>query len=237
MQMARFTKLKHTLLAEQVQEQIFHYIVDTPLELGAKLPNEFELGEMFGVGRSTIREAVKILSSKGIVEVRHGSGTYVLSTKEKNPDPLGLKDLEDQKRLALDLVDLRLMLEPGIAELAAQNATPEDIAKLKRLCETVEQRIKNDERYLEDDIAFHTCIAECSKNKVVEQIVPIIDTAVMLNVNVTHKMLKQETVETHWAVCEAIAEGDAIGARSAMTMHLALNRNLIKKLIKMEDQE
>ena len=70
-----------------------------------------------------------------------------------------------------------------------------------------------------------------------EQIVPIIDTAVMLNVNVTHKMLKQETVETHWAVCEAIAEGDAIGARSAMTMHLALNRNLIKKLIKMEDQE
>ena len=235
--MARFTKLKHTLLAEQVQEQIFHYIVDTPLELGAKLPNEFELGEMFGVGRSTIREAVKILSSKGIVEVRHGSGTYVLSTKEKNPDPLGLKDMEDQKRLALDLVDLRLMLEPGIAELAAQNATPEDIAKLKRLCETVEQRIKNDERYLEDDIAFHTCIAECSKNKVVEQIVPIIDTAVMLNVNVTHKMLKQETVETHWAVCEAIAEGDAIGARSAMTMHLALNRNLIKKLIKMEDQE
>ena len=235
--MARFTKLKHTLLAEQVQEQIFHYIVDTPLELGAKLPNEFELGEMFGVGRSTIREAVKILSSKGIVEVRHGSGTYVLSTKEKNPDPLGLKDLEDQKRLALDLVDLRLMLEPGIAELAAQNATPEDIAKLKRLCETVEQRIKNDERYLEDDIAFHTCIAECSKNKVVEQIVPIIDTAVMLNVNVTHKMLKQETVETHWAVCEAIAEGDAIGARSAMTMHLALNRNLIKKLLKMEDQE
>lgn len=148
-----------------------------------------------------------------------------------------MKDLEDQKRLALDLVDLRLMLEPGIAELAAQNATPEDIVKLKRLCETVEQKIKNDERYLEDDIAFHTCIAECSKNKVVEQIVPIIDTAVMLNVNVTHKMLKQETVETHWAVCEAIAEGDAIGARSAMTMHLTLNRNLIKKLIKMEDQE
>lgn len=81
--MARFTKLKHTLLAEQVQEQIFHYIVDTPLALGAKPPNEFELGEMFGVGRSTIREAVKILSSKGIVEVRHGSGSYVLSTKEK----------------------------------------------------------------------------------------------------------------------------------------------------------
>ena len=230
--MARFTKLNHTLLAEQVQEQIFHYIIDTPLELGAKLPNEFNLGEMFGVGRSTIREAIKILSAKGIVEIRHGSGTYVVSIKEENPDPLGLKDLEDQKKLAMDLADLRLMLEPGIAELAAQNATAEDIAKLGALCEKVEWKIKNGERYLEDDIAFHICIAECSKNKVVEQIIPIIDTAVMLNVNVTHKKLTKETIETHRAAYEAIAEGDAIGARSAMTMHMAFNRNMIKKLQK-----
>lgn len=234
--MARFTKLKHTLLAEQVQEQIFHYIVDTPLELGTKLPNEFELGEKFGVGRSTIREAVKMLSSKGVVEVRHGSGTYVVSTKQENPDPLGLKDVEDKKSLALDLVNLRLILEPGIAELAAQNATAEDMAKLRRLCDKVERAIKNDERYLEDDIAFHTCVAECSKNKVVEQLIPIIDTAVMLNVNVTHKRLIRETIETHRAVLEAIEEQDSIGARTAMTMHLTYNRNLIKKMIREDEQ-
>jgi len=230
--MARFTKLKHTLLAEQVQEQIYHYIVDTPLELGSKLPNEFELGEKFGVGRSTIREAVKILSSKGIVEVRHGSGTYVVSTKQENPDPLGLRDVEDKKALALDLVNLRLILEPGIAELAAQNATQEDIAKLRQLCDKVEREIENGERYLEDDIAFHTCVAECSKNKVVEQLIPIIDTAVMLNVNVTHKRLMRETTETHRAVLEAIEERDSIGARTAMTMHLTYNRNLIKKMLR-----
>lgn len=234
--MARFTKLKHTLLAEQVQEQIYHYIVDTPLELGSKLPNEFELGEKFGVGRSTIREAVKILSSKGIVEVRHGSGTYVVSTKQENPDPLGLRDVEDKKALALDLVNLRLILEPGIAELAAQNATQEDIAKLRQLCDKVEREIENGERYLEDDIAFHTCVAECSKNKVVEQLIPIIDTAVMLNVNVTHKRLMRETTETHRAVLEAIEERDSIGARTAMTMHLTYNRNLIKKMLREDGQ-
>ena len=68
--MDEFSHLKSKLLAEQVEEQIYHYILDTPLNPGSKLPNEFELGEKFGVGRSTIREAVKLLSSKGIV-LRH----------------------------------------------------------------------------------------------------------------------------------------------------------------------
>ena len=72
--MSEFSHLKNKLLAEQVEDEIYHYILDTPLEPGTKLPNEFELGEKFGVGRSTVREAVKLLSSKGIVEVRRGSG-------------------------------------------------------------------------------------------------------------------------------------------------------------------
>ena len=68
--MSEFSHLKNKLLAEQVEDEIYHYILDTPLEPGAKLPNEFELGEKFGVGRSTVREAVKLLSSKGIVEAQ-----------------------------------------------------------------------------------------------------------------------------------------------------------------------
>lgn len=64
--MSEFSHLKNKLLAEQVEDEIYHYILDTPLEPGTKLPNEFELGEKFGVGRSTVREAVKLLSSKGI---------------------------------------------------------------------------------------------------------------------------------------------------------------------------
>lgn len=66
--MSDFSHLKNKLLAEQVEDQIYHYILDTPIEPGAKLPNEFALGEKFRVGRSTIREAIKLLSSKGIVE-------------------------------------------------------------------------------------------------------------------------------------------------------------------------
>lgn len=83
--MSEFSHLKNKLLAEQVEDQIYHYILDEALEPGAKLPNEFALGERFRVGRSTIREAVKLLSSKGIVEVRQGSGTYVVTTVKGFP--------------------------------------------------------------------------------------------------------------------------------------------------------
>ena len=228
--MSEFSHLKNKLLAEQVEDQIYHYILDEALEPGAKLPNEFALGERFRVGRSTIREAVKLLSSKGIVEVRRGSGTYVLTTALGVGDPLGLSAVQDKTALALDLVNVRLLLEPGIAEMAANNATDEDIARLRRLCERVETKIHNGDRYIEDDIAFHTCVAESSKNMVVEQLIPIIDTAVMMFVNVTHKMLIDETIMTHRMVADAIAAHDPIGARSAMAMHLTFNRRMIKEL-------
>lgn len=235
--MSQFSHLKDKLLAEQVEEQIFRYILDTSIDLGQKLPNEFELGEMFHAGRSTIREAIKSLASKGIVEVRRGSGTYVISTVPIEADPLGLRALPDKTALALDLVNVRLMLEPGIAELAAINATEEDIAELNRLCDSVETKIQHGERYIEDDIALHTAIAASSKNRVTEQLIPIIDTAVMMFVNVTHQKLVDETILTHRMVVDAIANHDTIGARSAMTMHLNFNRDLIKKMYDEEAAE
>lgn len=230
--MGELSHLKNKLLAEQVQEQIYQYILTTPIACGSKLPNEFELGEKFGVGRSTIREAVKLLISRGILEVRRGSGTYVVSTTPIDLDPLGLRAVEDKMALAMDLVNVRMILEPGIAEMAALNATKEDIVKLKGCCDLVEKKITSGDSYIEDDIAFHTCVAQCSKNKVVEQLIPIIDTAVLMFVNVTHKKLTDETVMTHRAVVNAIAEHDPIGAKSAMMMHMTFNRNMIKKLMK-----
>jgi DNA-binding FadR family transcriptional regulator len=229
--MNKFSDIKSKLLAEQIQEQIYQYIVNEHIPVGAKLPNEFKLGERFGVGRSTIREAVKLLVSKGILEVRQGSGTYVVNTMPKDLDPLGLRDTEDKMALALDLVNVRIILEPSIAEMAALHATEEDIQKLKSLCQAIEWKIEKDESYIEDDIAFHTCVAECSKNVVMKQLIPIIDTAVLMFVNVTHRKLTKETIMTHRAVVQSIEEKDPIGAKIAMMMHMTFNRDLIKKLM------
>lgn len=222
--------LKGKLLAQQVEDQLFQYIIEKPFAIGEKLPNEFELGERFGVGRSTIREAVKSLSFKGIVEVRRGSGTYVVSTTPLEEDPLGIKGFEDKGAIALDLVEVRLMIEPAMAEMAALRAGEEDIRRLKLLCDEVEHKIRNGESYIQDDIAFHCCVAECSGNKIVEQIIPIIDTAVMMFVNITHKKLTEETIRTHRSVVDAIAEHDPLGARTAMMMHMTYNREMIKQI-------
>ena len=133
--------------------------------------------------------------------------------------------------------DLRLILEPGIAELAAYNATDEEIEHLKDLCDTVEYKIDHDLYYIQDDIDFHTYIARCSKNKVVEQIISIIETAVLMFVNLTHRRLRQETIITHRAITKSIAEHDPVGARSAMTMHISYNRAAIKEIYDARNRE
>lgn len=230
--MNNLSNLKGKLLVEQVEEDLYRLIKETPYRVDEKLPNEFKLAETFEVSRSTIREAIRSLTSKGILEVRRGSGTYVVGTFLPEDDPLGIKGFEDKEAIALDLVDVRLMIEPAMAEAACKNATDEEIEHLKELCDIVEEKALNGENYIKEDIAFHCFVAECSKNKIVEQLIPIIDTAVMMFVNITHKKVLNETLLTHRAVADAIADRDPVGARNAMIMHMTFNRNLIKKLIK-----
>lgn len=229
--MYQFEKMDKRLLGQQIEEELMNYIQKEPIQVGQKIPNEFELADMFGVGRSTIREAVKGLVSKGILEVRRGSGTYVISTCSQEDDPLGLSKLQDKYKLALELFDVRLMLEPEIASRAAECADEEDLKQLVRLCDETEEQYKSGKNHIPKDIEFHTCIARCSKNRVVETLIPIINTAVMTFANLTHHILKEETIETHRAVVNAILDRDPVGARCAMIVHLTYNRQeLIRQM-------
>lgn len=225
------------LLGSQIEERIFEYIIEKPLEVGDKLPNEFELAEMFQVGRSTVREAVKGLVTKGVLKVRRGAGTFVCSKRTAEEDPLGLTKRHDQYKMALELFEVRLILEPEIAAKAAEYATEEDIIQLTELCDEVERLYLADIDHMEKDIEFHTCIARCSKNRVVESLMPIIHSSITTFVNLTHHLLREETIATHRAVTEAIAEHDSTGARCAMVMHLTYNRQRIMKMWKQYQQE
>ena len=98
----------------------------------------------------------------------------------------------------------------------------------------MEKKIRAGEDYIEEDIAFHRCVAECSGNRVIRQLVPIIDSAVLMFVDVTHQQLKEETILTHQAVVDAIALHDPVGARSAMVMHMTFNRRMIQKSMQKE---
>ena len=220
------------LLGEQTEEALMAYILQVPFQVGQRIPNEFELAQRFGVGRSTIREAVKGLVSKGILEVRRGSGTYVTATRLAAQDPLGLSGLQDRYKSALELLDVRLLLEPEIAALAAEYATEGELEELKKLCAETEQLYRDGKDHIPKDIQFHTCIAKCSKNRVVETLVPLIHTAVTTFADLTQRALLEETIQTHRAIVDAVADRDPVGARCAMTMHLTYNRQAMVRRYK-----
>ena len=229
--MGQLSNIKNQALTERIEEHLFQYILDAKLPVGAKLPNEYQLAEQFHVGRGTIREAVKLLVSRGVLRVKHGSGTYVSSLTPLQANPLGLDTIEDKIQLALDLTDVRLMLEPTIAELAAINRSEEETALLIKYSDAVRRRIEAGEDYLMEDMALHAHIAVCSHNMVVKTLMPIIDAAVISIANITRQVL-QATIETHGRIVNAILARDPMGARAAMTMHLEMNRHVI-----MQEQE
>lgn len=217
-------------LAERVAEEIQHLIEDQSLKTGDKLPNEFEMAQELNVGRGTIREAVKILVSRNILEIRRGCGTFVCEKPGLSEDPLGLSFVVDKQKLTEDLGEVRLMIEPAAAALAAVHATEEDICRIEELAEEIEALIGREESHMEKDIAFHELIAASSKNLVMPNLVPVIHSAIPLFIELTDKELKSDTVRFHRKIVEAIRRRDPEGAREAMREHLTVNQENLKAL-------
>ena len=130
-------------LGQKTEDRLMKFILEEPIQVGEKIPNEYELTERFQVGRSTVREAVKGLVSRGVLEVRRGDGTYVISTSYMENDVLGFGSVQDKYQLAMDLFEVRLMFEPEIVMLACKNATEEQIKEAERLCKEVEDKLEN----------------------------------------------------------------------------------------------
>ena len=114
-------------LGEIAAQKLLGMIQDKGYTAGDKMPTEAELVERLGVGRNTVREALRILMSRNIVTIRQGSGTFISDKNGVADDPLGFSMIEDRRKLTEDLIQIRVMLEPPIAALAAQNATEEDV--------------------------------------------------------------------------------------------------------------
>lgn len=142
---------------------------------------------------------------------------------------MGFAFVKDKFKLAQDLLQIRLILEPQIALLAAENATKQDIEELSRLCDEVEELILAGEDYVDKDIEYHTKIASCSKNIVMPNLIPIITSSITIFMNITKRALKQETIETHREILESIKQGKGKAAHDAMLLHLVYNRRNIER--------
>lgn len=216
-------------LSSRLAEKLTAYIRKEQLKPGDRLPNESILAEKMGAGRSSIREAMKLLASRNIVTIRQGSGTYVSDTPGVVEDPLGFSFIADRKKLARDSLEVRFLLEPAIASLAAQNATEEDISLLRRLSGEIEELISRGQDHTQKDIRFHTAVAMSSKNVVVPRLIPVISSAIPLFVEMTGNRLKQETIDTHRALVDAIAAHNGAAAHDAMYLHLVYNRTCMAR--------
>lgn len=170
---------------------------------------------------------MKLLVSRNIVTIKQGSGTYVASSPGIVDDPFGFTFISDKKKLVHDLLEIRFLLEPSIAAMSATYADKNDISKINRLCNEVEELMEQKKDHTQKDIEFHTAIAMGSKNLVIPRLIPIINSSIPLFVETTGNILKTETIETHREISEAIAEHNAVRAQDAMYMHLMYNKRRI----------
>ncbi|MDR2803080.1 MAG: GntR family transcriptional regulator [Treponema sp.] len=219
-----------TSLSDSAAKSIINLIISGAYRQGDKIPNEMELAQKFDMSRSTVREAVKTLVSQNILEIRRGAGTFVCYKLGVAEDPLGFRFINDKLRLALDLLEIRLLLEPYIARMAAQHASGEEIDDISGQCDIVENLILRGVPHEKEDVVFHKKIAVSSKNLVVPNLVPVINSAIHVSIDVTNAVLRDETILTHRAVTSAIKARDGDAAHSAMAEHILHNQKLVQKL-------
>ena len=170
---AKSNGTKRISLSNEVANQIVEKIRKEAFEPGTRLPSEFELAEEFGVSRGTVREAVKLLVSKDVLEIRPAKGTFVREHPGMSEDPLGLAFMQDHEKMIRDLLDLRILLECYAAKNAAVNAVPEQIARMKELADLIDEAEDDNERCTVYDIELHKCIAESSGNSAISTVLPV----------------------------------------------------------------
>jgi GntR family transcriptional repressor for pyruvate dehydrogenase complex len=207
---------------EDIVKQIRDLIEKGKLKKGDQLPTERELTDTFKVSRATVREAIRTLESIRLVESRQGNGTYVLaSSEEALVQPLAAA-LFHGKDDIMDIFHIRRIIEPYVAQLAAQNATREEIRELGEIIQEQEKDLANGKNIIRTDSEFHNLLARMSKKRVLERLLlALVDLLSQTREEyLQNDMRARESLKGHQEVLAAIKIGDCAAARKAMLHHL-----------------
>lgn len=219
-----YKAIQSSRLYEQIVQQIEESIRTGELRAGSQLPAERDLAKQFGVSRTAVREAIKALQEKGLVDAFPGRGTFVTNgtsnSMRRSLDRL-VKSGEESGQAYL--VEVREILEPEIAALAALRADDEEIATMREAVTVMDNAAWDSDAYIEADLDFHLALAEAAGNPIV---LSLIDSIVGL---LREQRLRIFRVEGgpdrgqhhHRRILEAIERHDAPGAREAMQAHLS----------------
>jgi GntR family transcriptional repressor for pyruvate dehydrogenase complex len=218
-----YTPVQSGRLYEQIVEQIEERILSGELRDGDRLPTERELTEQFEVSRTAVREAINALVQRGLVEAHPGRGTFVrYGTSQAVRHSLGLMMRIGQAGKLANLVEIREILEPEIAALAASRATEQHIATMQEAVEAMDAALDDADAFIKADDRFHLALAEGTQN-------PLILTLIDPIVGLLHEQRKRISFMSsglergqyhHKRILEAIVRHDPEAAREAMRAHL-----------------
>lgn len=218
-----YTAIEKFRLYEEIVEQIERSIMRGMLKPGDRLPIERDLAQEFGVSRTAVREAVKVLQEKGLVQACAGKGTFVTKgSAQARGEILQVSGKYDRPETWMHLVEVREILEPGVAALAALRARDEHIGEMQKAFNTMEAAQQDPFAYFKAGLDFHHTLAEATGNPV---LVSLMDSIVRLLRE--HRLRLFEVKGSaeraqlyHRQILEAVQQRDPEGTREAMCAHM-----------------
>ena len=217
----KITPAVRTSLSDDIVRQITDLISRGALRPGDRLPSERELCKQFGVGRTSLREALRSLIVMGILDVRLGEGTFVSDSRDKYLEKTLEWGLLLDPKVVEDLIETRVMLESQNAFLAAQRATAEDLEKIEQAIRGMEESLHSTKNYLEFDLKFHLAIARATRNKILYQLLSM--TRGYLQEWIKKALSRRQaelSLREHEEILKALRSSNPEQARSAMTAHI-----------------
>ncbi len=229
-------------LANRVAVQLEAFILRQHFQPGDRLPSERELAQQFGVSRTVIREAVRVLVAKDMLEVQPGSGTRIRNPTTQTVSQsitlllrMGQPDLNYEK-----IFEVRRLLEIEIAGLAAKRRTDEDLTKMEGILEEMETILLESSRLHEDhdlypkaDVAFHTALASATHNELfpvlLDSVVDVMLHVRRMGFNVPGSI--EHGREYHRRIFEQVKAGNEAEARRAMAEHLVISEDIFRRAL------
>jgi len=214
--------IKKVRIHEEVMNQIHELIGEGRFKAGDQLPSERELAEIFKVSRTSVREALRALETQGLVISRTGMGNFVADLPVESLVRQLAKFLIDEKRALADIFELRKLLEPHIASLAAERATRADIKQMKQILAKQTEAVSHGETGVEADAELHLAIGRATQNQALQKLVSglmeMLSRSREESLQTEHR--RQASLDSHRKIIAAIEKHDKTKTRDQMLRHI-----------------
>lgn len=228
-----FSEVKPRKVTDVVYRQLVSLIATGRLKPGERLPSERAMAQEMGVSRQSVREAIHRARAEGLLEVRQGGGTFVISSLKANLKPTLSLLLEGQAENIFEFLEIRRLLEAWCAERAASSATRGDLRRMKQHISEMEKVFPPEDAWEKADLEFHSAIAAATHNVIAMHLMKGLEESFhayfRMKQFTTRSERKEDLLSQHKAIFEAIRKGDGDEARRNMVEHLDYVKEMIRE--------